>query len=131
MRKNTIRDIIGNRVSQMYIDTLLFEKRNTLSKYKEVTMFQDLAHQVSTDKNIFTYLTSIPLKMVGEKPLYENEKWKKVFDLLLADKNIIHINFPNFSGQITVGNAFAKYLEEALKYSRESEFLQEIQPKNT
>lgn len=126
VKQRTIDDIIKNRVSQMYVDDLFLEKRKSALKYTETIILPDLATQLSTQKDLFTYLASIPGRMIMGKTLSE---WI-IYQSLLENKNPITINFPNFSGQTTIGNAFTMYLEEALKFSRESEFLSEIQKWN-
>ncbi len=148
IRKKTIEDIIKNRVNQMYVDDLFLEKRSTLLKYTETTILPDLAKQLSTRKDLFIYLNSIPEKMLSGKSLFPKPKLEKttvlgtvsnihiqhpewiIYQQLLDNKNPITINFPNFSWETTVWNAFAMYLEEVLKYSREAEFLTELKKWN-
>ena len=111
----------------MYIDPLFVRKRRSTLQHKNKIDLPDLARQLSIQKDLFSYLISLPEKMTQGKPLYENETWKEAYDTLLANKNPLMITSQNFSGQTTVGNAFAMYLEESLKYSRELEFLTELQ----
>lgn len=55
----------------MYVDDLFLEKRKSALKYTETIILPDLATQLSTQKDLFTYLASIPGRMIMGKTLSE------------------------------------------------------------